>query len=113
MACIAANNVSHRAATIEPFATMKVCLGRSLHLKVRPGKTSMESERWRQIESLYYNALERDATERAAFLMEMCADDDELRREVESLLAVHEQAEDFMAAPALEVAAQVIAKDQG
>ena len=74
----------------------------------------MESERWRQIESLYYTALERDdVTERAAFLVEACAGDDELRREVESLLAVHEQAEGFMATPALEVAAQVIAEDQG
>ena len=73
----------------------------------------MESERWRQIESLYYTALERDATERAAFLVEACAGDDELLHEVESLLAVHEQAEGFMAAPALEVAAQLIAEDQG
>src|SRR5262245_27624556 len=73
----------------------------------------MESERWRQIESLYYAALERDATERAAFLTEACADDEELLRELESLLAVHEQAEGFMAAPALEVAARVIAEDQG
>src|SRR5262245_1261889 len=73
----------------------------------------MESERWQQIESLYYAALERDAAQRAAFLYEACAGDGELRREVESLLAVHGQAEDFLAAPALEVAAQVIAEDQG
>jgi serine/threonine protein kinase len=72
----------------------------------------MESERWRRIESLYYTALERDVTERAAFLVEACAGDDELRHEVESLLAVHEEAEGFMATPALEVAAQVIAEDQ-
>src|SRR5262245_25405381 len=73
----------------------------------------MESERWQQIESLYYAALECDATQRAAFLTEACADDEELRREVESLLAVHEHAEGFMAAPALEVAARVIAEEQG
>src|SRR5499426_2608238 len=71
----------------------------------------MESERWRQIESLYYTALERDATEREAFLIEACAGDDELRREVEALLAVHERAEDFMDASALEVAAQLVAED--
>src|SRR5262245_1034765 len=79
----------------------------------RPGEISMESERWRRIERLYYTALERDATERAAYLIEACAGDDELRREVEALLAMHEQAEDFMAAPALEIAAQMIAEDQG
>src|SRR5215831_6352311 len=72
----------------------------------------MESERWRQIESLYYSAFERNAAERAAFLIDACAGDDELRREVESLLAVHEQAEGFMDEPALEVAARVIAEDQ-
>src|SRR5262245_47217778 len=73
----------------------------------------MKSERWRQIESLYYAALERDTAQRAAFLTEACAGDEELRREVESLLAVHEQAEGFLAASALEVAAQVIAEDRG
>src|SRR5215471_2631649 len=74
---------------------------------------SMESERWRRIQSLYYAALERDAAGRAAFLTEACADDEELLREVESLLAVHEQAEGFMAEPALEIAARLIAEDQG
>jgi len=73
----------------------------------------MESERWQQIESLYYAALDRDAAQRAAFLDEACAGEEELRREVESLLAVHEQSEGFLAAPALEVAAQVIAEEQG
>jgi len=73
----------------------------------------MESEKWRQIESLYYAALERGATERAAFLIEACAGDDELHREVESLLEAHEQAEGFLASPALEVAAQEIAEDLG
>src|SRR5262249_1910931 len=73
----------------------------------------MKFERWRQIESLYYASLERDATERAAFLFEACAGDDELLRELESLLEAHEQVEGFLDAPALEVAAQVIAEDQG
>src|SRR5262249_32731337 len=72
----------------------------------------MEPERWQQIESLYYAALDRDAAQRASFLDEACAGDEELRREVESLLAVHEQAEGFLGTPALEVAAQVIAENQ-
>jgi serine/threonine protein kinase/Tfp pilus assembly protein PilF len=73
----------------------------------------MESERWRQIQSLYYAALERDAAEHAAFLIKACAGDDELRREVESLLAAHEQAEGFMDTPALEVAAELVAEGLG
>ena len=47
----------------------------------------MSSERWRQIEDLYHAALERDPGRRAGFLAEACRDDEELRREVESLLA--------------------------
>jgi uncharacterized RDD family membrane protein YckC len=47
----------------------------------------MKSERWQQISHLYDAALERSVAERAAFVREACADDDELRREVESLLA--------------------------
>src|SRR5262245_3048137 len=73
----------------------------------------MKPERWRQIQSLYYTALECEATEREAFFAEACAGDDELRREVESLLAVHERAEGFMSASALEIASRLIAEDQG
>jgi len=73
----------------------------------------MESERWRRIESLYYAVLERDDTERAAFLAEACAGDDKLRRELESLLEAHEQAEGFLATPAPEIAAREIAEDLG
>ncbi len=47
----------------------------------------MEPERWRQIESVYQAALERKPETRSAFLVEACKGDQELRREVESLLA--------------------------
>jgi len=52
----------------------------------------MTPERWEQIEQLYYAALERDASQRATFLDQACGGDEALRREVESLLASHEQA---------------------
>src|SRR5262245_1129539 len=73
---------------------------------------AMKTERWQQIEKLYYAALGRGVNERMAFLADACGGDEELYREVESLLAVHEQAEGFLATTALEVAAQVIAEDQ-
>ena len=67
----------------------------------------MDTKRWAQIDHLLDEALLRTAEERAAFLAEACANDEELRREVESLLAAHERAEKrFMQAPALEVAAK-------
>ena len=47
----------------------------------------MTPDRWRKIEEIYHSALERGVNERVAFLNEVCAGDDALRREVESLLA--------------------------
>src|SRR5215207_7687028 len=70
------------------------------------------NKRWQQVERLYHAALERGAEGRAAFLAEACAGDEELRREVESLLAYEDEAENFIESPALEVAAQMMAGGQ-
>src|SRR5262245_3931587 len=64
----------------------------------------MTSERWRRIEQLYEAALARAPAERGAFLDSECGEDETLRREVERLLAANDQAEDFLMAPAWEVA---------
>src|SRR4051794_7432016 len=45
----------------------------------------MSPDRWRQVEDLYHSALERSPAHRAAFLAQAAVDED-LRREVESLL---------------------------
>jgi serine/threonine protein kinase/Tol biopolymer transport system component len=69
----------------------------------------MDSERWGQIEALYHAALERSEGERrAAFLQEACGEDQELRREVESLLSSGAAAGTCMAAAAMEVAAEAL-----
>jgi serine/threonine-protein kinase len=52
-------------------------------------------ERWQQIESLFQQALERDPTERNAWLREACHGDSDLQREVASLLANHQTATEF------------------
>src|SRR6516225_9725783 len=70
----------------------------------------MEPERLREIERLYHAALEREESQRSAFLDEACAGDPALRREVESLLA-HNEAATFMDSPAIEVAAKALAGD--
>ena len=70
----------------------------------------MEPERWREAERLCLAALEREESERAAFLKEACAEDDELLREVESLLAHEAQAQNFTEEPALEAAAKALAE---
>jgi serine/threonine protein kinase len=61
----------------------------------------MTSERWQAIERLYHAASERPEDSRAAFLLEVCAGDAELRREVESLLAHEAGAAGFMSSPAV------------
>src|SRR5512134_2906046 len=47
----------------------------------------MTAERWRQIESLFVQAVECALPDRQPFLDRVCQGDEELRREVESLLA--------------------------
>ncbi len=72
----------------------------------------MKPERWRQINDLYYAALERDEAARVAFLDEACVADESLRREVESLLESNDKAGEFLSSSALDVAAKVLASDQ-
>ena len=52
-------------------------------------------DRWRAVEDLYHATLARDEPERAAFLTQVCGDDEDLRREVEALLA-HDGTGDFL-----------------
>ena len=64
----------------------------------------MTPARWRQIEELFDSAVELEPARRKPFLVAACAGDEELRREVESLLACDERAARFLESPALEVA---------
>ena len=45
----------------------------------------MEPNRWQQVDKLLELALEQKPEKRVGFLDKACADDEELRREVESL----------------------------
>src|SRR5262245_58621401 len=62
-------------------------------------------ERWATVKRLHQAALERAASERAAFLDEACAGDEALRDEVQSLLAYEQDAASFMESPAVDVTA--------
>jgi serine/threonine-protein kinase len=73
----------------------------------------MTPERYQQIGQLFHEALDLEPDQRAAFLAQACADDEDLRQEVESLLASNEQAAAFIAAPALAVAARELAEAPG
>src|SRR5215204_4362590 len=67
-------------------------------------------ERWQELKDILYSALEVERNERAAFLDEKCGDDDELRREVESLIKAHDAAES-LESPALEKIAAGVSDD--
>jgi eukaryotic-like serine/threonine-protein kinase len=47
----------------------------------------MTPERWREVEEVYNSTMEREPALRSAYLAEACGDDEDLRREVESLVA--------------------------
>jgi Tol biopolymer transport system component len=65
------------------------------------------NDRWRLISSIYHAALARTGVDRAAFLVEACAGDDAVRREVDSLLMQHASG-GFLAAPAVVRAAAMV-----
>jgi Tol biopolymer transport system component len=64
------------------------------------------SDRWQRIEQIYHSTRERKQHERAAYLNEVCAGDDALRQEVESLLFHEKGAKGFLDAPAIQIAAR-------
>jgi TolB-like protein/tetratricopeptide (TPR) repeat protein len=63
---------------------------------------SVTPERWQEVKKVLAGALDRAPGERPAYLDQACAEPD-LRREVESLIAAHEQAQtSFLAQPAMQ-----------
>jgi serine/threonine protein kinase/Flp pilus assembly protein TadD len=60
----------------------------------------MDPDRWRKIESIFHQALDADDNRREGVLEASCAGDDALRREVDSLLAQHKLAQNFIETPA-------------
>ena len=61
-------------------------------------------DRWATVKHIHQCALDRDASERAAFVDESCGGDEVLRREVQSLLRYATEAEAFLERPAVDVA---------
>ena len=72
----------------------------------------MKAARWKKVNDLFESAIERAPEERAAFLDESCYGDEDMRREVESLLTSHERAENFIELPAFEVAPELVTNDK-
>ncbi|HEX7295870.1 MAG TPA: protein kinase, partial [Pyrinomonadaceae bacterium] len=72
----------------------------------------MTPERWQRIKFVLQSALELQPHERSSFLDAECDGDDGLRAEVESLMVSHEQASDFIEAPAYELMAESLRQNE-
>jgi serine/threonine protein kinase len=70
------------------------------------------NDRWDEINRIYDAALEVSEEERPAFVERSCEGDEDLRREVESLLGYDQQAQGIFNRPALEVVAKGMAENQ-
>ena len=73
----------------------------------------MKPEQWREINLLFHSALEREPSQRAAFLDRACAGDESLRNEVEAFIAAHDEAGNFIEAPAFVVATEMLKDHEG
>ena len=71
----------------------------------------MDADRLKQIEELYHAATELPLGEREAFIRQSCGDDEDLRRELESLLAIKKSSYDFFQQPPLSLAAEMFSRD--
>ena len=70
------------------------------------------SDRWRQVEALFYEALELAPEARAEFLDQKCAGDPDLRKEVSTLLDSSEHSMEFIQQPVLKAAHKMIAAER-
>jgi serine/threonine protein kinase/tetratricopeptide (TPR) repeat protein len=72
----------------------------------------MESDRWERVKTLCLEALDRQESERALYVREVSGNDEELRHELESLLAHYEDAKNFLESPPLDLAIHLLPRYQ-
>src|SRR5689334_4501571 len=72
----------------------------------------MTPERWQQVKEIFNSAITHRPDERSLFISRACSGDEELRSEVESLIASHEQSGSFIDNPAFEAAATLLANEK-
>ncbi len=68
----------------------------------------MTPERWNQVKQLFQEALAQDASARAVWLTKACAGDEELRRQIEELLAADEAEGEFLDRPVYSAAPELL-----
>ena len=72
----------------------------------------MDSDRWKQVDSILQAVLEHPPRKRDAFLRRACGGDTKLEQEVRSLLVAQQEAGAFLESPAIEMAARALALGQ-
>ncbi len=72
----------------------------------------MDSERLKQVEEIYHAALEIAPAERESFFKESCRADENLRHEVESLLAFENTFDSFIDTPCESLAAEIFSEKE-
>src|ERR1041385_3426658 len=72
----------------------------------------MTPERWQQVKEIFNSAITYRPDERSLFISRACSGDEDLRSEVESLIASHEQSGSFIDKPAFEAAATLLANEK-
>ena len=73
----------------------------------------MAPERCKKITAIFEAALQRDDGAGSAYVSEACGDDRKLRREVEAMLASHDQVSRFIEEPAMGIAARLVTSAGG
>lgn len=71
----------------------------------------MPTDRWRQTETIFTEALEQPSGRRGPFVARRCGADDSLRDEVTSLLWAAERSGDFLDGPALDTFARQVSRE--
>src|SRR6478672_9852869 len=72
----------------------------------------MTPDRWQEVDKIFQAAIELDPSERTAFLNNACGNDEELRREVESLISSDSERRSLFDAAIFETAVGLFATDQ-
>ena len=71
----------------------------------------MTPERWQQVKEIFNSAITYRPEERGLFISQACYGDEDLRSEVESLIASHERSGSFIDEPAFAAAASFLADE--
>jgi non-specific serine/threonine protein kinase len=60
----------------------------------------MEGDRWRQVDKIFPDLIEKTPEQRASFLASLCAEDPTLKKDVEELIRAYERSGSFLNSPA-------------